>query len=1064
LSFLDPDLPDVAGLIEEAQTRILENRDTPVHFTLEYFDADMVDAESPRQNKALAWLREKYRGDLIDLVVAVGAPPGAFEGLSRAKLFPRIPIVFFVVDPEGAVGKLKIPPGGAGVVQRLNYLSTLQSALRQNPGTRRVIVVSGSSGLEKRQVAAAREQFRQYESSVDFQYWTNLKFSELRTRLATAESDSVVLFLNFIKDASGEQFTPARVLRTIAGTSNRPFYGTYLSFVGNGVVGGHVADLHEVGRILGAEGARILNGEKPENIAIENGEFQRDVFDRRQLRRWRISEERLPEGSTLLFWEYSLWELYRSKILGLIALIGIETLLIVLLVRNRASRKSAEESLRQREAQLFEAQRLAELGSWQWNPRNDEIILSDNLCNVLGFPAKTAIRSFSQLADLFMPQSRALLTQRMEKALSTGESFLLELEGCRADSAQIWISARGEVVSSAAGEVTLLRGTMQDITSRKRAEEARLKHAVIVESSNDAIISKDPNGSIVSWNSAAERIFGYNETEVVGKPITLTIPPDLQSEEKTILKRADAGERIEHYETVRLTKDGKRVDVALTICPIKDATGAVVGSSEIACDITQRIQAEQQLKKSEEMFSKAFRHGPMALTLTSADTHQYIDVNETFERLTGYRRDELIGRSALSVGIWTNPEERAKFAKRLLAEGHFRDAEVQFRTKEDQVRIVQGSAELIEIGAQQWVLGAAIDITDRKQAEQAVLESEKRFRLMADSTPVLMWLSGPDKLCNDFNKEWLRFTGRTMQEELGEGWTQNVHPDDLRSYLQIYTQAFDARQKFSMEYRLRRHDGEYRWMLDRGVPRFLEDGGFAGYIGCCVDITDQKKAKAVLAELSGRLIQAQEEERARIARELHDDINQRLALLANGLQEAVMTRAPRKSQQVELRQLWQLTNDIATDIQHLSHRLHPSKLHYLGLPAAARELCLEFSRQQKIEVECIVRDVPTDLDDTVSLCLFRTIQEALRNIGKHSQAQHVKVEVIGESQLVRLRVADDGVGFNADEPTDARGIGLVSMRERLKSVGGDVSIWSRPSSGTVVEGTVPVIRTRAQSA
>jgi len=814
LSFLDPDLPDVAALIEEAETQILENRDTPVHFTLEYLDPDTIDADSLRRSKTLALLKEKHRGQTFDLVIAIGAQPNAFESLSRTKVFPAAPIVFFVVDPVEPIGALKLPPGSTAVVQRLNYVSTLQSALRQNPGTRRIIVVSGSSASEKRQVEVAREQFRAHESSVEFQYWSNLTFPELSSRLMTAESGSVVLFLNFIQDAAGEKFTPARVLRTVAATSTRPLYGTYLSFVGNGVVGGHVADLHEVGRTLGAEGARILNGEKPENIAVENGEFQRDVFDRRQLRRWQISEERLPEGSTVLYWEYSLWEVYRGRIVGLIALVVIQTLLIVLLIRNRASRKAAEE----------------------------------------------------------------------------------------------------------------------------------------------------------------------------------------------------------------------------------------------------------QLKKSEEMFSKAFRQGPMALTLTSADKHLYIDVNGTFERLTGYGRTELLGRSAVDVGMWTGPDERAKLANMLSTEGHVRDAEMQFHTKSGELRIVQGSAELIEVGGQQCILGAAIDITDRKYAEQALLESENRFRLMADATPVLMWLSSPDKLCTDVNQAWLRFTGRTLQEAMGEGWLQSVHPDDMQTCLCTYTRAFDARQKFAMEYRLRRNDGEYRWMLDQGVPRFLEDGGFAGYISCCVDITDQKEAKAVLAGLSARLIQAQEDERARIARELHDDINQRLALLANGLQEAVMTKGSRKSQQGELRELWQLTNDIATDIQELSHRLHPSKLHYLGLAAAARELCREFSKQHKIEVECIVHDVPNDLDETVSLSLFRTIQEALRNIGKHSQAHHVKVELTGESLLVRLRIVDDGMGFSPDHPNDPHGIGLVSMRERLKAVGGDVSILSRPSSGTLVEGTVPIIRIQAKSA
>src|SRR5579863_10120968 len=144
---------------------------------------------------------------------------------------------------------------------------------------------------------------------------------------------------------------------------------------------------------------------------------------------------------------------------------------------------------------------------------------------------------------------------------------------------------------------------------------------------------------------------------------------------------------------------------------------------------------------------------------------------------------------------------------------------------------------------------------------------------MADSAPMLIWLSGVDKLATDFNREWLKFTGRTIQQQLQTGWTDNIHPDDVNQRLEDYAHAFEEKQKFTSEYRMRRNDGQYRWMLDQGVPRFLDDGTFAGYVGYCVDVTEQREAKAALVELSGRLIQAEEEERARVARELHDDIN-----------------------------------------------------------------------------------------------------------------------------------------------------------------------------------------------
>jgi PAS domain S-box-containing protein len=165
------------------------------------------------------------------------------------------------------------------------------------------------------------------------------------------------------------------------------------------------------------------------------------------------------------------------------------------------------------------------------------------------------------------------------------------------------------------------------------------------------------------------------------------------------------------------------------------------------------------------------------------------------------------------------------------------------------------------------------DDTQRREAERVVRESEARFRLVANAAPVMIWMSGVDKLCTYFNQPWLKFTGRSLEAELGNGWSEGVHPEDLTRCSETYIHAFDRREPFAMEYRLRRHDGEYRWILDQGVPRFNEGGSFAGYIGSCSDITERKLAEEALAGLSRKLLEAQEQERTRIARELHDDIS-----------------------------------------------------------------------------------------------------------------------------------------------------------------------------------------------
>ena len=141
-----------------------------------------------------------------------------------------------------------------------------------------------------------------------------------------------------------------------------------------------------------------------------------------------------------------------------------------------------------------------------------------------------------------------------------------------------------------------------------------------------------------------------------------------------------------------------------------------------------------------------------------------------------------------------------------------------------------------------WIASIA-DITERKLAEANARESEGRFRTMANHAPVLLWMAGRDKLCTFFNQGWLEFTGRSLEQESGNGWAEGVHPDDLQHCVETYHSAFDARQPFKMEYRLRRHDGEYRWILDAGAPRFAPDGEFMGYVGSCADVSDQKQAE-----------------------------------------------------------------------------------------------------------------------------------------------------------------------------------------------------------------------------
>lgn len=350
-----------------------------------------------------------------------------------------------------------------------------------------------------------------------------------------------------------------------------------------------------------------------------------------------------------------------------------------------------------------------------------------------------------------------------------------------------------------------------------------------------------------------------------------------------------------------------------------------------------------------------------------------------------------------------------------------------------------------------------------RRSEAVLRESEARFRLMADAAPVLIWMSGLDKGCTYTSRSWLEFTGRPAERELGDGWAEGIHPDDVPKCLAIYTSHFDAREPFEMVFRHRRHDGEYRWILDRGVPRFTSDGEFAGYVGACTDITEQRRAedglranRRELQLLAGQLIEAQEAERRRIARELHDDLNQGLALLAVDI-DLLGQRPPGSTAELRKRiyALSARVKELSSAVHDLSHQLHPSKLEHLGLVAGVRGLCLEVGRHHGVEVEFAHRDVPEEIPEATALCLYRIAQEALRNVVKHGRTDGATVELAGTPGGLRLQVRDPGVGFDPAAPGNG-GLGLVSMRERLSLVGGQMVIDTRPAGGTRIDVRVPL--------
>ncbi|MGA8304707.1 MAG: PAS domain S-box protein, partial [Candidatus Acidiferrales bacterium] len=848
-------------------------------------------------------------------------------------------------------------------------------ARRFQPRAHRIVVIGDDSSSNDTILGRLRMEISATASDMQAVYLTNLSVAEIRERVFHLGADSIVLFVAVTHDEHGHPLISADVIPEIAAASGAPVYTIFDTHLGTGAVGGYMTSFAEVGKAGGELGLRLLAGEHPPDITVPNVY----MFDWRQLRRWKISESALPPDSVVLNRKPSPWESYKDYILlGLILFAG-QMLLIIGLLWQRAKKKRAQQSVIS--LVTFEKM-LARLSATLINLPEGEVeaTIQNSLGGIADFLGLNRISLFdyspenkefrmtiSWRGEGVEPPPSALGVDRLplrRDALARGETVLLsDIESVPEEAlgerehltllgtvsvATIPLMSGGNVFGGISfvsttrrvqwtpdlvEQLTLLAEIFSNALTRKRSQDAQFRYAAIVESSNDAIVSKTLDGIIVSWNAAAERLFGYSSEEAVGSPITILVPPELRDEESLLVERLRMGGRVEHFETVRMAKGGRRIAVSLTISQITDSAGKPIGFSKIARDIT-----------------------------------------------------------------------------------------------------------------------------DRKRAEQVLRESEERFRLVADTAPVLIWMSDVDKLCNFFNQGWLNFTGRLLKDELGEGWVSGVHPDDVQHCLNIYSASFDARIDFEMEYRLRRFDGEYRWVVDYGVPRFEADGTFCGYIGSCVDITERKSSAESLKNLTGRLIHAQEEERTRIARDLHDDFSQRLALQCIEL-EQLRKALPQSEMEGRARLLAMLkgAKAMSSDLRSLSHQLHSSRLEFIGLLPALSGLCKEITEKYKIEVRFTGCELPVGIPKDIALCLFRVAQEALGNVVKHSEAAKGNVDLRLKANTLNLYVTDDGKGFDSDASNSGAGIGLIGMTERLRLVGGTLTIRSELMRGTEIEAEVPLL-------
>jgi PAS domain S-box-containing protein len=413
---------------------------------------------------------------------------------------------------------------------------------------------------------------------------------------------------------------------------------------------------------------------------------------------------------------------------------------------------------------------------------------------------------------------------------------------------------------------------------------------------------------------------------------------------------------------------------------------------------------------------------------------------------------------------WVHPEDRERVTKAVKDAMQNRTpyaAEFRILWPDGTVRWIsaEGKFYYAASGEPERVLGISVDITDRRRAEEALRESEERLRLAAQAGKMYAydWDAATDTVvrspeCMNVLGSSDRPTRLTRQQLLEE-----VHPDDRQKFIAAVADLTLEHPTCRVTYRMLLSSGAVIWLEKSARAFFDGEGKMRRMIGMVADVTERKLAEEALASLSRRVIAAEERERSRIAAELHEDIGQRLALLAIEIEQLKTEPVYQTAETLSrMDAVWKQTLGILTDVKASAHELHSPRLEYLGIASVMRSFCEEFGQRKGVEIDFKSHDLPSFVSPNISLRLFRVLQEALHNAVKHSGVRYFEVQLWRLSDEIHLAVSDSGAAFDSEAVRNGRRVGLIGMQERLKLLEGTVSIESQLQRGTTIHACVPL--------
>lgn len=677
----------------------------------------------------------------------------------------------------------------------------------------------------------------------------------------------------------------------------------------------------------------------------------------------------------------------------------------------------------------------------------DLVLLDVRLPDVNGMEVCKEIKTDPKLADVFV-------------ALCSGEAIEAEdkVGGLQVGADEYLVKPFG-LQELLARVRTLLR--LRDTTAALRASEEHYRR--LIDILPDAICLLSPQGRLISVNSQAVAMLGYDSaSELLNKSVLDLIPAGERFKaDISILKNRI----IRNVEYTMLKKDGEPLDVELSATVTSDKEGQTAGLVCVARDITKRKQAEKILRDSEERFRQLADNIREVFWMTDVSKNQMIYVSPAYEEIWGRKVEELYS----APQDWMNGihfEDRGRIMEAALTKqisGRY-DEVYRVVRPDDTIRWVQDRAFPIQddAGKVYRVVGLAEDITERKQVWDALRENEARkSAIMRVALDAIITIDHLGRII-ELNSAAEHIFTHSRTKLIGENLIEII-PPSLRPWFQEGLRNHFSGEKgpavgSRIEMPVLRAD-KSRFFAEFTITRIKLKGEptFTVYIR---DITQRKRAEEELRSLPQRIIKAQEVERSRVARELHDGVNQIIASVKMRIRNA---QDGLPSFQAATREILLRCDNLLTkaleENRRIAHNLHPADLNNLGFSAACNNLCKEFQARTSMDVQCRIRLPANDrLTPAIELTLFRIVQEAINNIEKYAHAKKTKLQIGLQNDAIRLKIQDDGKGFDPKKmkrKEKGHGLGLTNMRERALSLGGSCEIVSAPEKGTTIVVRIP---------